>query len=87
MSRFQDYRRLNGTSSRVTRKSKGVAPLTQVLTMVGTQTTGHVITNRKGEMRDPIGRVIPRKLVPMELLFETPEEQFMYIEFCKAAGK
>lgn len=87
MGRFQDYRRLNGTSSRVTRKSKGVAPLTQVLTMVGTQSTGHVITNRKGEMRDPVGRVIPRKLVPMELMFETPEEQFMYIEFCKAAGK
>lgn len=88
MGRFQDYRRLNGTSSRVTRKSKGVAPLTQVLTMVGTQSTGHVITNRKGEMRDPVtARIAPRNLVPMELMFETPEEQFMYIEFCKAAGK
>lgn len=86
MSRFQDYRRLNGTSSRVTRKSKGVAPLTQVLTMVGTQTTGHVITNRKGEMRDPAGRVVPRNLVSV-MDSMTPEEQFMYVEFCKAAGK
>jgi hypothetical protein len=47
-----------------------------------------LITNRKSELRDhTVGRIIPRNLTPVELLFETAEEQFMYIEFCKAAGK
>ena len=85
MSKFKDYRRLNGTNSRVTKKSRGIAEVSEVLTKVAE--SKHFIAVRKSDFREPTGRIVPRKLVPMELLFETAEEQMMYIEFCKAAGK
>lgn len=86
MSKFKDYRSLNGSSSRVTKKCRGTESLVNVLTMVGTQTTGSVITNRKGEMRDPIGRIVPRNLTPLALRMDSPEEAYMYELFCIEAG-
>lgn len=85
MSKFKDYRRLNGSNSRVTKKSRSITSVIDV--MVKSMDAKRVITNRKSDWREPAGRIVPRKLVPMELLFETAEEQMMYIEFCKAAGK
>lgn len=85
MSKFKDYRRLNGSNSRVTKKSRSITSVIDV--MVKSMDAKRVITNRKSDWREPTGRIVPRKLVPMELLFETAEEQMMYIEFCKAAGK
>lgn len=87
MSKFKDYRSLNGSNSRITKKHRSITPVVDVLCMVNSQSTGKIITNRKSEMREPSGRIIPRSLKPMSSLFDTPEEQFMYTEFCKAAGK
>ncbi len=86
MSKFKDYRSLNGSNSRVTKKSRSITSVVDV--MVLSMDSKRLITNRKSELRDhTAGRIIPRNLTPMELMFETTEEQMMYIEFCKAAGK
>ena len=85
MPKFKDYRSLNGSNSRVTKKSRSITSVVDV--MVLSRDAKRVISERKSEYRDPVGRLVPRKLVPMELMFETAEEQMMYIEFCKAAGK
>jgi hypothetical protein len=85
MSKFKDYRSLNGSNSRVTKKSRSITSVIDV--MVKSMDAKRVITVRKSDFREPAGRIVPRNLTPVELLFETMEEQMMYIEFCKAAGK
>jgi hypothetical protein len=85
MSKFKDYRSLNGSNSRVTKKSRGIASVVDV--MVKSMDSKRLITDRKSEFRDPVGRIVPRNLTSVESMFETVEEQMMYIEFCKAAGK
>ena len=84
MARFAENRRLYGSNSRVTKKSKGTASPVQVLDLVA-QPTGHYLTNRKSEMREPIGRIMPRNLVSV-MDSMTEEERSMYVELCKLAG-
>lgn len=84
MARFAENRRLYGSNSRVTKKSKGSASPVQVLDLVA-QPTGHYLTNRKSEMREPIGRIMPRKLVSV-MDSMTEEERSMYVVLCKLAG-
>jgi len=85
MARFAENRRLYGSNSRVTRSSKGIASPVQVLDMLMDKGHGVVINNRKSDMREPVGRIIPRKLVPVTASM-TAEEQAMYIQLCKLAG-
>lgn len=87
MSKFRDYKILNGGNSRVTKKSRSVTPMVDVLLKVSDQKTGHFLTNRKSALREPAGRIVARKLVPVETLFATIEEALMYREFCKIAGQ
>lgn len=86
MGKFKDYRSLNGSNSRVTKKSKGTATAVQVMDLVA-QPTGHFIAIRKGEMREPVtGRVVARKLVSvMESM--TLEERSMYTQLCQLAAQ
>lgn len=84
MAKFAENRRLYGSNSRVTKKSKGTASPVQVLDLVA-QPTGHYLTNRKSEMREPIGRIIPRKLVSVTDSM-TQEEKAMYIQLCQLAS-
>jgi hypothetical protein len=84
MAKFAENRRLYGSNSRVTKKSKGTASPVQVLDLVA-QPTGHYLTNRKSEMREPIGRIIPRKLVSVTDSM-TEEEKDMYIQLCQLAS-
>jgi len=84
MAKFAENRRLYGSNSRVTKKSKGTASPVQVLDLVA-QPTGHYLTNRKSEMREPIGRIIPRKLVSVTDSM-TEEEKAMYIQLCQLAS-
>lgn len=84
MARFAENRRLYGSNSRVTKKSKGTASPVQVLDLVA-QPTGHYLTNRKSDMREPIGRIMPRNLVSV-MDSMTEEERSMYVELCKLAG-
>ena len=84
MAKFAENRRLYGSNSRVTKKSKGTASPVQVLDLVA-QPTGHYLTNRKSEMREPIGRIIPRKLVSVTDSM-TQEEKDMYIQLCQLAS-
>ena len=86
MSKFKDYRSLNGSNSRITKKSKGIATPIQVLDLVA-QPTGHFITVRKGEMREPVtGRIVPRNLVSVTDSM-TEDEKAMYIQLCQLAAQ
>jgi hypothetical protein len=86
MSKFKDYRSLNGSNSRVTKKSKGIATPIQVLDLVA-QPTGHFIAVRKGEMREPVtARVAPRKLVSVTESM-SDDEKAMYIQLCQLAAQ
>jgi len=86
MAKFKDYRSLNGSNSRVTKKSKGIATAVQVMDLVA-QPTGHFITVRKGDMREPVtGRVVARKLVSVTESM-TPDEKAMYIQLCQLAAQ
>ena len=82
MAKFAENRKLYGSNSRP--KKVGVTPVATVLDIVA-QNTGHFITVRKSEMREPGGRIIPRKLVPVTASM-TADEAAMYTELCKLAG-
>jgi hypothetical protein len=86
MGKFKDYRSLNGSNSRVTKKSKGIATPVQVLDLVA-QPTGHFITVRKSEMREPItNRLVARKLVSVTESM-SDDEKAMYIQLCQLAAQ
>jgi hypothetical protein len=86
MGKFKDYSSLNGSNSRVTKKSKGIATAVQVLNIVA-QPTGHFITTRKGEMREPVtGRIVARKLVAVTDSM-SDDEKAMYIQMCQLAAQ
>jgi len=86
MGKFKDYRSLNGSNSRVTKKSKGIADAVQVMDIVA-QPTGHFITNRKSEMREPITtRLVARKLVSVTESM-SDDEKAMYIQLCQLAAQ
>ena len=87
MAKFKDYRSLNGSSSRINKRAKGTADAVVVMTMVGESTTGHFLTNRKSEMREPVtGRLVARKLVPVTESM-TEDEKAMYIQLCQLAAQ
>lgn len=86
MGKFKDYRSLNGSSSRITKKSKGIATAVQVMDLVA-QPTGHFIAVRKGEMREPItNRLVARKLVSVTESM-SDDEKAMYIQLCQLAAQ
>ena len=86
MGKFKDYRSLNGSNSRVTKKSKGTATAVQVMDLVA-QPTGHFITVRKSDMREPVtGRLVARKLVSVTESM-TEDEKAMYIQLCQLAAQ
>lgn len=85
MPKFKDYRSLNGSNSRVTKKSRGIATVVETLT-AATTNTGHHITNMKRPWMEPVGRIIPRKLVSV-MDSMTEDEKAMYVELCKLASK
>lgn len=86
MAKFKDYRSLNGSNSRVTKKSKGTATAVQVMDLVA-QPTGHYITVRKGDMREPVtNRIAPRKLVSVTESM-SDDEKAMYIQLCQLAAQ
>ena len=83
MAKFAENRKLYGSNSRP--KRVAATPVAQVLNLVA-QNTGHFITVRKSEMREPVtGRLVPRKLVPVTASM-TADEAAMYTELCKLAG-
>jgi len=86
MGKFKDYRSLNGSSSRITKKSKGTADAGHVMELVS-QPTGHFITNRKSDMREPVtARLIARKLVAVTDSM-SDDEKAMYIQMCQLAAQ
>ena len=86
MGKFKDYRSLNGSSSRVTKKSKGTADAVHVLELAS-QPSGHFITNRKSDMREPVtARLKPRNLVSV-MDSMTEDEKATYIQLCQLAAQ
>ena len=86
MGKFKDYRSLNGSSSRVTKKSKGTASAVQVM-QLASQPSGHFITNRKSDMREPVtARLKPRNLVSVTESM-SDDEKATYIQLCQLAGQ
>jgi hypothetical protein len=85
MAKFAENRKLYGSNSRVTKKHRGTATPNQVMDVVMSE-TGHFITNRKSEMREPVGRIIPRKLVSVTDSM-TEDEKAMYIQLCQLAAQ
>jgi len=86
MAKFAENRKLYGSNSRVTKKSKGTATAVQVMDLVA-QPTGHFITVRKSDMREPVtARLTPRKLVSVTESM-TEDEKAMYIQLCQLAAQ
>ena len=86
MGKFKDYSSLNGSSSRVTKKSKGTADAVHVMELAS-QPSGHFITNRKSDMREPVtARLKPRNLVSV-MDSMTEDEKAMYMQICQLAGQ
>ena len=86
MAKFAENRKLYGSNSRVTKKSKGIATAVQVMNVVA-QPTGHFITVRKSDMREPVtGRLVARKLVSVTESM-TPDEKAIYIQLCQLAAQ
>lgn len=86
MAKFAENRKLYGSNSRVTKKSRGIATPDQVMNLVA-QPTGHFITVRKSDMREPVtGRLVARKLVSVTESM-TEDEKAMYIQLCQLAAQ
>jgi hypothetical protein len=84
MAKFAENRKLYGSNSRP--KKVGATPVAEVLDIVA-QNSGHFITVRKSEMREPVtGRIVPRNLVSVTDSM-TEDEKAMYIQLCQLAAQ